>query len=168
MINTAACLIVIAAIALPAAVANNAWFRSIVFKLTLKEDASGITAKLEPNTDEAFWVPAEWKGIYFPSDIIDDFHITAINSNTSMELIDRSQRLLLIEEHLPQEAAWINTVDKTIGKLNINEKELYIIEGGSNCTILLPLDERLLVISSDSVAKGELIEICSSVKHVIR
>ena len=46
--------------------------------------------------------------------------------------------------------------------------DAYIIEGEGNCTIILPLEERLMIISSSSLSRGELTGISASVRRIIR
>ena len=167
-LNAAAVLIVAAAIAVPIAMANNEWFRSVIYQLVLQDGAGGITASLEADPADSFFVPAEWKGLYYPASISDSFHVSAVNGDSSLELTDNAQRLLILEEHLPQDAAWIDTAEKKIEKIMIGHMDAYIIEGEGNCTIILPLEERLMIISSSSLSRGELTGISASVRRIIR
>ena len=167
-LDIAACLVVIAAIAAPIAMAHNEWFRSVVYRLVLRDAGGGIEARLEADPASSFTVPAAWEGLYYPAAMPDSFHVSAVNGGSSLELMDDAQRLLILEEHLPQDAAWIDTAGKQIGKITAGGMEAYLIEGTNERTIILPLDDRLMILSSSSLTKDELIGIAAGVRRIVR
>lgn len=172
--DIAACFIVLLAISLTAAMANNEWVRSNVYRLLMNSGADGTKVEMVVDEEAAFYVPSFWTGNYYPSSIPDGFHTGAMtgNTGTSLEMWDQSQRMLILEENDPHTIAWIDTDGAEMSSTNINGHPAYIFEKMQspqqyNCTIVIDLEDRYYVISALNIPQAELVEIAGSVRHVV-
>lgn len=172
--DAAACLIVLLTISVTVAAANSEWVRSNVYRLLMQPANKGTTVQMIIDEEAAFYVPSYWMGGYYPSSVPEGFRPAALtdNTGTSLEMWDQNRRMLIIEENLPQKIAWIDTDGAEVSSTIINGHPTYIFEKTQfaeqySCTIVIDLEDRYYVISALGISRAEMMEIASSVRHVI-
>ena len=172
--DVAACFILLLTISFTVAMANNEWVRSNVYRLLFNSDTAGTTVQMAVDEELTFYVPSAWNGDYYPANIPDDFYTVSSMSNTgtSLELWDRNQRMLVLEENPPQAIAWIDTEGAEVSSTIINGHPSYIFEKTYpsqrySCTIVIDLEDRYYIISGINISRAELLTIAESVRHII-
>lgn len=134
IINTAACIILLLAMAAPIALANSATFRSKVMQLIMELDEEKGEAyfSLVQDEDASFDVPEGWRGNYFPSYIPDGFTIYDWDPDFGAAFIEYrngSANQLFFSEYSNGAGVVTGTDNAEMKEIDINGNPAYLING---------------------------------------
>ena len=134
VINTAACIILLLAMAAPIALANSATFRSKVLQLIMELDEEKGEAyfSLVQDEDASFDVPEGWRGNYFPSYIPDGFTIYDWDPDFGAAFIEYrngSANQLFFSEYSNGAGVVTGTDNAEMKEIDINGNPAYLIDG---------------------------------------
>ena len=134
IINTAACIILLLAMAAPIALANSATFRSKVMQLIMELDEEKGEAyfSLVQDEDASFDVPEGWRGNYFPSYIPDGFTIYDWDPDFGAAFIEYrngSANQLFFSEYSNGAGVVTGTDNAEMKEIDINGNPAYLIDG---------------------------------------
>ena len=134
IINTAACIILLLAMAAPIALANSATFRSKVLQLIMELDEEKGEAyfSLVQDEDASFDVPEGWRGNYFPSYIPDGFTIYDWDPDFGAAFIEYrngSANQLFFSEYSNGAGVVTGTDNAEMKEIDINGNPAYLIDG---------------------------------------
>lgn len=134
VINTAACIILLLAMAAPIALANSATFRSKVLQLIMELDEEKGEAyfSLVQDEDASFDVPEGWRGNYFPSYIPDGFTIYDWDPDFGAAFIEyrnESANQLFFSEYSNGAGVVTGTDNAEMKEIDINGNPAYLIDG---------------------------------------
>lgn len=134
VINTAACIILLLAMATPIALANSATFRSKVLQLIMELDEEKGEAyfSLVQDEDASFDVPEGWRGNYFPSYIPDGFTIYDWDPDFAAAFIEyrnESANQLFFSEYSNGAGVVTGTDNAEMKEIDINGNPAYLIDG---------------------------------------
>ncbi len=172
VMEAAACVVLILAIAVPIALANVTSFRSQVMRLLVGIDqARGVAdIRLTPS-DKQFDVPADWAGEYYPSYIPEGMQLTevdCIGNFCTTEYSNESGQHLAFYECAKDATASIGTEYATASTEMMNGKEVWVEESKELNTVYLTwsMDEYCLSLRSDGLNREETMRVAESVKKV--
>lgn len=171
VLKAAACIALIAAIAVPVAFASSPAFRSKVMELMLYFDHNQgtVTFSLQENPDASFEVPAEWQGTHFMSYIPEGLELTRINPLICyVEYTDSNNRVLSFGEYGEDTTFFQGTDGTTISCVEINGHVAYVIEGegygGIQSVSVTWTNQKIwFSISSYNMSKDETIKVALNV-----
>lgn len=177
IIEVAACIILVVAIAMPVALANSASFRAKVMQLIMKLDAEKGEAYFTFVEDEkaSFEVPEGWIGTYFPSYIPDRFRVYDFDPFfSSVEYRDAQNNQLFFDECDEDTTMMTGTEDSEVRSMRINGQEGYLIDGIAAdgvthaVTLVWQNDTKWFSITGFGLSTNEVITIATSVKNIIK
>ena len=144
----AACLLLIALIAFPVAMAVSSAFRSQVMRLLVELDMQNGEAhiSLTENADEAFMVPADWPGEWHPAYIPEDMELSSIDAYMfTVCYSDGGDKLMWFSEKDESFNSLIGTEQSEISSITVNGMQGWAFEGNDeyhSCTIVWSTDDR--------------------------
>jgi len=148
VIEAAACLILIAMIAVPVAMAASPTFRARVMKLLIEmnPDTQEVQYTFVEDPDASFFVPELWKGDYFPSYIPDGFTLQNYDPFFPQAEYQCGTVKFYFSEDTP-DTNWLVTHEGEVGYgEDINGCPALVFEGGSGpyayCHIAWSKDDR--------------------------
>lgn len=177
VLEVAACLIVVFAIATPIAFANSAVFRSKVMQLLVRIDqgneAAYFTFREDP--DAEFFVPEGWMGEYFPSYIPEGLIETWCGpEGTDIQYDGEGMRGFSFAELDSGATILHGTEGTTITEVNIQGHTGTLIDGMASSgdfhvvSIVWNTDTRMLMVTADDMDVEEVLQIARSVKKIIK
>ncbi len=177
IVQIAASLIIVLALATPIALAASAEFRAKVMKLLIQIDADRGEARFQfiENPSEEFTVPEGWPGEYFPSYIPVGFEVThVVETFTLIEYQAGDQQKISFSESTTEVSSSAGTDNAIISEIDINGTIGYVIDGYSRngavhaVTITWAIDDRWFSLVAKNVETNEVIRIAESVKKIIK
>ena len=179
VVNTAACIILLLAMATPIALANSATFRSRVMQLIMELDEEKGEAYFRLVQDEiaSFDVPEGWCGNYFPSYIPDRFTIYDYDSTFPLPFIEfrnAEDNQIFFQEFDEYAEMWAGTDNSTIRNVDINGATAVLIEGYTSdnvtwaVTITWQNDTNWFSITTFGLPTDEALRIARSVRRIVK
>lgn len=179
VINTAACIILLLAMAAPVALANSATFRAKVMQLIMELDEEKgeayFTFVAEEGTE--FIVPEGWRGNYFPSYIPEGFTIHDFNPTFPAPFIEyrnAANNQLYFDECDEDSTMLAGTENSTIKNVSINGSTAVLIEGpGADgvtwaVTITWQNDTNWFCVTTFGLPTDEALRVARSVKRIVK
>lgn len=179
VINTAACIILLLAMAAPIALANSATFRSKVMQLIMELDEEKGEAYFAfvPDEGAEFNVPEGWFGNYFPSYMPENFTIYDYDPTFPMafiELRNAEDHQIFFQEFDEYSEMWAGTDNSTIRNVDVNGSEAVLIEGYTSdhvtwsVTVTWQNDTNWFSITTFGLPTDEALRIARSVKRIVK
>ena len=176
VIEVAACLALIFAIAMPVAIANSAEFRSRVLRLLFEvdEEQGGMYFRFMEDPDAAFAVPEEWTGDYFPAYIPDGFSFWKMNIYIphSIEYRNSEGHQIFFNELTEDTSGYVGTDNTEITYIDLHGTMAQVIDGYDGdihaVTITWANDDRWFVVATNDVDTEEAIAIARSVRKILK
>lgn len=179
VVNTAACIILLLAIAAPIALANSATFRSKVMQLIMELDEEKGEAHFSFVAEEGaeFEVPEGWCGNHFMSYIPAGFTIYDFDPTFPMPFIEyrnAADDQLFFNEFDGNTDMMAGTEECTISSILINGNQGTLIEGPGadgvtwGVTITWQNDTNWFCITTFGLPTDEALQIARSVKRVVK
>lgn len=175
LVEVAACLILVAAIATPVALASSAAFRAKVMQLLLEMDSEKGEAYFSFVEDEnvEFWVPEGWDGSCFPSYIPGGFEVYDFDPSFAMiEYRDASDNQLFFSEYDDSADLMVGIENCTVNPIEIRGHAGYIVEGLSadlvthGVTLVWQSDTKWFCLTGFGVSSSDAIMVATSVKEI--
>ena len=172
----AACLILVAAIGTTIAIAKNESFRSSILELLIHIDEEEGVANIsfEENTREAFDVPADWPGDYYPSRIPDDFTMTYIYTEPEMpgvEYRSADGRIIRFDENTFNTISTQGIEEVDVKEITINDRPALMVTDENPDDLFNRItwsnDEKWFVLETVYMTKEETIDLVKSVRKII-
>ena len=171
VIEAAACLILIAMIAVPVAMAASPTFRARVMKLLIEmnPDTQEVQYTFVEDPDASFFVPELWMGDYYPSYIPEGFALQ--NYDPSFPQVEYHYGTVIF--YFSEDTAATNLLVTHEGEVgygeDINGCPALVFEGGSGpyayCHILWSNDDRWFSLSTYTLEREEAFRIARSVRR---
>lgn len=175
ILQSAAAIILVFAIATPIAFAYSAEFRSRVMRLIIEIDQSKGEAhySFSEDADAAFLVPEGWLGVYFPSYIPDGFSVWRVDEYmAAVEFRSLDGAQIYFGEFGESTGSTVGTEDTDIRYIDIQGSKAQIIDGNTETnhtvTITWANDTNMFMVATNGVATDLAIEIAQSVKKIIK
>lgn len=177
VIEVAACLALVLAIAMPVAVANSTAFRSKVLRLLFEpdEEQGGMNFSFVEDPNAAFFVPEEWTGEFFPSYIPEGF--TYWNYDSLLNTVEfrgaDENHYILFSEYDHYTTGFSGTDGATISHIDIYGNDAVLMEGYLNdgiytVDIIWANDEKWFWVDTFGIDTHEAaIEIARSVRKIL-
>lgn len=175
MIEVAACLALVFAIAMPVAIANSAEFRSRVLRLLFEvdEEQGGMYFHFTEDPDAAFAVPEGWLGEYYPSYVPDGFSVWRVDEYmAAVEYRSADGNQLYIGEFGEGTGSTVGTDDAEIWYIDIQGFTAQVIDGNSETihtvTITWANDTKFFMVAGNGVDTDVAIEVAQSVRKIVK
>ena len=177
MIEVAACLALVFAIAMPVAIANSAEFRSRVLRLLFEvdEEQGGMYFHFTEDPDAAFEVPEGWHGEYFPSYFPDGFSYW--NYNPMVLTVEYrgagENQHIFFGEFSENTSGFSGTDGATISYIDIQGNTALLLEGYMDdrihvVSITWANDTKWFSVDAYDVDTKEAIAIARSVRKIVK
>lgn len=179
VINTAACIILLLAMAAPVALANSATFRAKVMQLIMELDEEKGEAYFTFIADHqtSFDVPDGWCGNHFPSYIPAHFTIYDYDPTFPMPFIEYrnpDNHQLFFEEFDESTEMWAGTDNAIIRNVDINGSTAHLIEGYTSdgvtwaVTLVWNNETNWFQIVTFGLPTDEALRVARSVKRIVK
>lgn len=175
IIQVAASIIVILAIAAPIAFASSAVFRSRVLRLLyqMDEDLGEATVTFIEDPDAAFDVPDEWTGDYFPTYFPDGFSFYRVNLLLqAVEYRNKEDNQIYFTELTEDSTGTFGTDNSEISYVEIRGTKAQVIDSYADGVHVVSItwanDTNWFVVLTYDVDTDEAISVAQSVKKIIR
>lgn len=179
VINTAACIILLLAIATPVAIANSATFRSKVMQLLVEFDNEKGEAYFSFVADGSaeFDVPDRWMGSYFPSYIPEGFSIYAWDPDFGEPFIEyrnEANNQLYFDEMDEDTTMMAGTDNAIIRNVDVNGSTAVLIEGYAIdgvtwvANITWQNDVKWFSIVTFGLPTDEALQVARSVRQIVK
>lgn len=175
--EVAACLILVASIAAPVALASSATFRAKVMQLLMEMDSEKGEAYFRFAEDETaeFWVPEGWMGTYYPAYVPQGFEIYDFDPFCTMiEYRNAEGDQIFYDEYDENTDLLAGTENSTLSAITINGHSGYMIDGVSidgitlAVTIVWQNDSKWFSVTGFGISSNEAITVATSVKEIIK
>lgn len=173
VINAAACIILLLAIAAPIALANSATFRSKVMQLLVEIDNEKGEAhfSLVQNEEESFDVPEGWEGVFFPAYLPEGYTIFEypqefFTSNIGYENADGNR--FYFDEYNETVSKLSGTEGGTIEYVNINGSVGCMIYSDTAVDLTWERDGKILCLTAYGISTDEALQIARSVRRIVK
>ena len=173
IINTAACIILLLAMAAPIALANSATFRSKVLQLIMELDEEKGEAyfSLVQDEDASFDVPEGWEGYFFPAYIPEGFTIFEYPEEFFTSNIGYSNEAgstLYFDEYNESVGKTSDTGSRNIDFVDINGSIGYMIYSSQSVDLTWEKDGRVLCITAYGLSTDEALQVARSVRRIVK
>lgn len=175
VIQVAAAIVLVFAIATPIAFANSASFRSRVLQLLFQvdEELGRATFEFVEDTDASFFVPEGWLGNNFPAYIPDGFSVYLVNPYiASIEYRDNAGNQLFVGEFDKDTGGTAGTENADITYTEIQGSLAQVIDGYDGelhtVTITWANDTNWFVVATNGIDTDVALDVANSMKKVIR
>lgn len=177
IIEIAACLVLIVAIAMPVALATSAAFRAKVMHLLMEMDSEKGAAYFSFTEDKnaSFWVPEGWQGTHYPSYIPDGFLMNEFDPFfTMVEYRNDQNDLFYFIENNENSDMMAGTDNSTVSSITINGHPGFLIDGVTSdgithtTTVVWQNDTKWFSITSFGLSSNEVMTIATRVKEIIK
>ncbi len=176
IMEIAACLIIVATVGTTIAIAKDESFRSAVMKLLINIDHEEGVANIsfEENAEEAFDVPADWLGEYYPSRIPDGFAMIDLYSDEELSAVEYDSadgKKISFDENSYRvlSAQGIEEADTT--EIMINDRLALLVSddtpGEEFYRITWSNDEKWFRLETVHMTKEETLDLVKSVHKII-
>lgn len=173
VVQAAACLILALGLAVPAALAASASFRSSVMQLLMQfdSDEGAMNFSFVEDTDAAFDVPEGYMGAYYPAYIPDGFTLEYVGPILPAVHFIRDEQAISFFEG-DENAEGTNGIEgATVETITIHGREACLIEGEGLSShvvnIIYAVDDKWFDITTYNLEKSEAIRIAESIKKII-
>lgn len=176
IMEIAACLILVAAIGTTIAIAKDESFRSAVMQLLIQidQDEGVANIRFEENAGEAFDVPADWLGEYYPSRIPAGFTVAEMSQYEEFPRVvysSRDGKEIRFNENSYNTISTQGIEEADVSQITIHDRlALMVVDdtpGDSYCRITWSNDEKWFVMSTINMTKEETVELAESVRKII-
>lgn len=163
----AAVLIVCLALAGGIALATSSYVRIQVMRLLA--NVTPEYTELSFSVEREMNIPAEWQGMYYPSVVPENSHVSFLESNEYFSYVYYSREmssnewLLLFTEYYDDENVRIDTENSSQISTIISGHEISIIEKDELITVYWSDGQRLLVLQTQNCSLSETITYASNV-----
>lgn len=173
VVNTAACIILLLAMAAPIALANSATFRSKVMQLLIEIDTEKGEAhfSLVQDDEASFDVPEGWEGYFFPAYLPEGYTIFEYPMEffaTNIGYSNENDSRIYFDEYGDTASRLSGTEGGTIEYVNINGSIGCMIYSETAVTLTWERDGRMLCITAYGLPTEEALQIARSVKRVVK
>lgn len=172
-VQTAACVVLLLAIATPIAVANVASIRSQVMQLLISIDQVRGVADIQlMDSSERFDVPAEWTGEYYLSYIPEGMQLSEVNSHEELcttHYTSDAGQYLYFYEGTSNTTSTIGIEYTTISYETLNGQTVWIAESEEFNVIhvVWSLDAQWFMLHSNGLDREETLRVAEGVKKII-
>lgn len=172
--KVAACLIIVAGIAVPIAIATSSQFRSKVMQLLMDIDTENNEAHFSfvEDEDAAFYVPEEWGGEWYPTYIPNGMILTGIEQLVNRaEYQNEGNGIFWFYEFDYEMNTMIGIEDATIDCFDINGFPAWLLSDGSDkqrISVIWRTEDKWFQIDSSLLSKQTVLDIAYSVKKIIK
>lgn len=167
MVETAACLVLIVGIAAPIAIANVESIRSRVLEALIQVQEKYTEIGMIESEEDAFYVPEEWKGQYYPTYIPNGYELKEIGQFVMyLEYENEDGELLTFDECTESSAVSVDSEGAIISYDKICGSEAMFIEKDDVITLIWWTEDRYFVIDSRE-SRSEMIRIAENVKKIL-
>lgn len=176
LVEIAACLILIAALATPVALASSAAFRAQVMQLLMELDNERGEAYFSLVEDEnvEFWVPEGWRGTHYPCYIPEGFNVYDFDSFfTFIEYRNEQRGQLFFAEYTSGASLVTGTENANVSALTVNGSKGYLVEGTASdgvthtVTLIWQSDAKWFCVTGYDIDTNEVLMVASSVKEIV-
>ena len=179
IIQVAAAIILVFAIATPIAFATSAQFRSRVMQLIIEFDheQGGVLYRFVEDKDASFIVPDGWDGDYFPSYLPESYSVSFIDTILST-VVFRSDNnpdidvYIVFSEYGADTVEYSGTDDATISYVDINGSTAQVIDGytGSihSVSVTWSGEDKWFIVDTYGLEREEALRIAQSVKRILK
>lgn len=175
IIEVAACLALVLAIAMPVAVANSAAFRSRVLRLLFEadEEQGSMNFSFVEDPDASFEVPEDWTGNYFPSYFPGGFTYWGMNPYMqSVEYRDDEGNQIFFREFTEDTSGSAGTDNSEVTYIDLHGTTAQMIDGDSlgihTVTITWANDTNWFVVNTNDVNTEEALAVARSVREIVK
>ena len=175
IIEVAACLALVLAIAMPVAVANSTAFRSRVLQLLFvhDEEKGAMHFYFSEDPDAAFDVPEEWTGNYFPSYFPEGFSFyRTMPEIQAVEYQNQESNQIYFTELTEDATISTGTDDSEIFYVEMHGTEAQVIDGYSYGVHVVSVtwanDTNMFYVLSYNVDTNEAINVARSVREIVK
>jgi len=177
MIEIAACLVLITALATPIALAHSAEFRAKVMQLLIRIDRENGEAyfRFEQDSEASFGVPEGWIGSHYPSYIPEGYQIYEFDPLFAMiEYRDAKGAQFIYSEYDENAELMTGIENASISSIEINGHTGYVIEGTAEdgethtVTVTWSNDTHWFSMTGFGISSNQMIQIASSVRKIIK
>ena len=175
VIEVAACLALVLAIAMPVAVANSTAFRSRVMQLLFEHDEENgeMRISFSEDPDAAFDVPEEWTGNYFPSYFPDGFSFWEMNTYIqAIEYRNSEGNQIFFTELADNATGSIGTDNTEVTYVDLNGSVAHVIEGDADEVYMVAItwanDTNWFVVMTYGIDKNEALNVARSVREIVK
>ena len=175
VLQAAAAVILILAIAAPVAIANVSSFRSAVMQLLLSfdENKQELHVDFSEVESSAFHVPAEWPGEYYISYIPDGYQISwqSAYGQAAVEYANEGGSTIYFFEGTADTSSAMGTEGSQITFVDIHGRPAFVIyeeDGDPYFNITWAVDDRWFNLQTEGLEKDAAIRIAESVKRIIK
>ena len=166
IIQVAACLVLVMGIATPFAIANVEAIRVKVMELLIDIQEDHTELSFFENDNKAFYVPANWSGLYYPSDIPDEFVVAEMSEiYCDVTYINAAGAKIYYSEYQPDDLVDINSENATLSHAVINGENAFVIERENLVIVTWASEERFFVVEAETT-KEEALVIAESVRRI--
>lgn len=176
LVEVAACLILVVALATPVALASSVTFRAKVMQLLMELDSEKGEAYFSLTEDESarFLVPEGWKGSFFPSYLPDGYYIYDFDPFFTSILYRNTQDFQFYFDEYDDSTGMTSGIENaTVSTVTINGHTGYLIDGTASdgithaVTIIWQNDKKWFSIAGYGISTNEALMIATSVKEII-
>ena len=166
-IEIAACLVLALGIAAPIAIANVEEIRARVLKALVRFEEKYVEVGLVE--EEAFFVPSEWRGEYYPTYIPDGYEFERAGKWEMYVVYENEDDDLLVFHECTSDTAMnMSNEGATISYERINGAEAMLIERDDGYMDLVWwIDDRFFVIGSYE-SRAETIKMAEGVRKIVK
>lgn len=176
ILQAAAAVILILAIATPIAIANVASFRSAVMKLLLSFDEKKQEVHVDFLEDEsaAFDVPAEWPGEYYISYIPDGYQISwqSVYGQAAVEYTNDDGNTIYFMEGTSNTSSVSGTEEGQFTYIDILGRPAFVINveknGDPYFNFTWAVDDRWFNLQTEGLERDAAIRVAESIKTIIK
>lgn len=176
IMEIAACLILVAAIGTTIAIAKDESFRSAVMQLLIQidQDEGVANIRFEENVGEAFDVPADWLGLYYPSKIPDDFAVSDMYVHTNMPSVEYKSadgRIIRFDENSLSTVSTQGIEEAEVSHIMIHGRQALMVAddtpGDTFYRITWSNDEKWFALTTLKMTREETVELAESVRKIL-
>ena len=166
-IEIAACLVLALGIAAPIAIANVEEIRARVLKALVRFEEKYVEVGLVE--EEAFSVPSEWRGEYYPTYIPDGYELMVVYEHVMMvDYQNDNGDLIAFYECKSDTEMNISNEGATVSYERINGAEAMLIEqDDGDMSLVWWIEDRYFVIFSPE-GRAETIKMAEGVRRIVR
>lgn len=164
--QVAACLIIVAAIATPIAIANVEMLRVSVMNvlLDIQKDHTGI--QLIEEVDAAFYVPADWEGEYYPTYLPNGYELKSVDSVICLlSFADSQNNMLYFHEYQSSDKINIDSEDAVVNQEKIDGIDIMLVEKNGITKVVWQNSDHYFVLETN-IEHDEIVNVVKGVKII--
>ena len=176
VVEIAACLVLLAGIALPVAVATSAEFRSKVMQLLIKIDQDNGRAffQFAEDDDASFPVVDGWRGEYYPSYIPDGFEVSLLYEDANyVEYSCNRTQSIVFSENSSDITSMIDYNVLSPQIIHINGTDAFYVYGQESDgnifgAVVWQSDTKWFEVVAYNITENELLNVAGSIKKIVK